>query len=984
MDIYQELASIAGGIISNGLTWVITLIFKGSTGYDEFLQEKLKENGLMASITGAIEKVSETIELHSAIRIEEICLFLATTEVETTIRQIYTVKLSESHGSIDDIRKLFYRHFTKYFGLNDNKLHKEADALFDQLTDACENAFDIVIDKGFLSAHEAKSSLRHKIIMDEIRNIKTTLSFLTESDKPDLQAVSKYVETYRRQVSAYHGKIKLITIDPIRNVPIDKIYVKPGIHKSQAEKVRLTLDEFLTEAYRTVILGNPGAGKSTLVDYMCHKLAISTEKHYFSGRKVTPVLVVLREFTAERSKEVSFLQFIENTANTKYQVKPPQNVFEHMFLNGHAIVIFDGLDELLDSVYRREISKNIESFCNLYPSVPVLVTSREVGYEQAPLDEEMFDIYTIAPFTEYQITEYARKWFAMGKDADSKEQKLQKAEAFLKESRNLRDIITNPLMLSLLCNIYRGKGSLPKNRIDVFARCSTILYEKWDERRGIKLEIPAEINMDRVIEQLAEWIYTDPALANGVRKSALNEKVADLISSRFINMHDASAAAEKFIDYCRGRAWIFTDIGSTGEGEELYQFTHRTFMEYFTARNLVRNQCDPQSLLSVLYPKIKKHEWDIVAQLSCQILDKDKANAGNELLEAFIQKMNTVDDPYKLNILRFMIKCIRFMDPDKAVISDITKLFFANWFSHYENIELMRELLKMLSDLLNAAAMNRNLVSAYTMDAIIEKLKNGNRKEALLAAETGLNLTVPLFFESIYDEEEYSFWKKVSCQIADICSENIKDLSSTDLNISIVAFRYGLISYDEFIQRNCFQNIFEDCNLYYLNAKEDSIVSDALWIILHTKREKSRAYWEKIIRDIGAKMLSSYKSFSVNKNILVGQRSFIGQAEKMDLLNLDEELSFGILVILFVFSEPMDRHLKAYEKGLMSKDELMERVDDGLIGNVFGDSCRNIILTRLYLAKPSGIKKYLNKLGFSKEKNDFIIQWVNHDINLTV
>ncbi len=53
-----------------------------------------------------------------------------------------------------------------------------------------------------------------------------------------------------------------------------------------------------------------------------------------------------------------------------------------------------------------EISSDVESFCNLYPSVPVLVTSREVGYEQAPLDEKKFEIFRLAPLKEDQVEKY--------------------------------------------------------------------------------------------------------------------------------------------------------------------------------------------------------------------------------------------------------------------------------------------------------------------------------------------------------------------------------------------------------------------------------------------------------------------------------------------------------------------------------------------------------------------------------------------------
>ena len=63
---------------------------------------------------------------------------------------------------------------------------------------------------------------------------------------------------------------------------------------------------------------------------------------------------------------------------------------------------------------------------------------------------------------------------------------------------------------------------------------------------------------------------------------------------------------------------MFTDTGSDKSGELLYQFTHRTFLEYFTASYTVRVNKTPNDLLKVLVPRIKKSEWDVVAQLAFQ------------------------------------------------------------------------------------------------------------------------------------------------------------------------------------------------------------------------------------------------------------------------------------------------------------------------------------------------------------------------------
>src|SRR5262249_47932192 len=149
----------------------------------------------------------------------------------------------------------------------------------------------------------------------------------------------------------------------------------------------------------------------------------------FAGREITPCLLVLREYGSQKKvTNCSILEFLEQQSSSRYQIKPPPGAFEYLLLNGRLLLIFDGLDELLDTSYRQEITLNVETFCQLYPSVPVLVTSREVGYDQAPLDEKFFDLFRLAPFNDEQIRLYAEKWFARDEDY-SAEQKIRKAQA---------------------------------------------------------------------------------------------------------------------------------------------------------------------------------------------------------------------------------------------------------------------------------------------------------------------------------------------------------------------------------------------------------------------------------------------------------------------------------------------------------------------------------------------------------------------------
>ena len=172
---------------------------------------------------------------------------------------------------------------------------------------------------------------------------------------------------------------------------------------------------------------------------------------------------------------------------------------------------------------------------------------------------------------------------------------------------------------------------------------------------------------------LAHWIYSDEALQSGVTERKLVAKAADyLCPKRFEDRDEAEQAAREFIEFCRGRAWVFTDTGTTKEGDGLYQFTHRTFLEYFTACYLVRMYRTPDGLAEVLLPKIAKQEWDVVAQLAFQLQNKTIEDAGDELLSILIEQADKTQEDEAWNLLYFAARCLDFMVPSPRVTRQIT------------------------------------------------------------------------------------------------------------------------------------------------------------------------------------------------------------------------------------------------------------------------------------------------------------------------
>ncbi len=821
MNIDPNVLNIILGLTTNGLGSLIALsgrkVGKLLSG-EQSLEKWQNENEVLEPhLLEAIKGVAEHIEWRGGIREEIIALFLLSPEVEEIVRQVYSTKLAkeEEITNIKAIRKIFLTLFFQFVSsypdteFQEDQLEEAADFLFEALMRGCDLFLDQAIHEGALTAHEAKTAFRHNIIYSEIKVLQKKLNFLIASPTIDIQAIFTFEEQYRQQVGRRHGYITPPNFDAVRKIPIDNLYVHPKIFPAkerQKEREVFDTNSFFSRMYRAVLLGNPGGGKSTLTLKLCYDLAIHSTERLVAGRShLTPILVVLRDYaTNKKSHQWSILEFIEIEAKSHYQLPaPPKGTFEYLLLNGRALVIFDGLDELLDTSYRQEISNDIESFCHLYPSVPVLVTSREVGYEQSPLNEEMFEVYRLASFDEGQVQEYVEKWFNVAYGDRSLKLRQTKAESFLRESQIVPDLRSNPLMLALMCNIYRGENYIPRNRPDVYEKCATMLYDRWDRSRDIHVVLPFEAHINPTIKYLAHWIYTDERLRTGVTEEKLIAKTAEyLCQKRFEDSDEASRAAQEFVRFCRGRGWVFTDIGTTKEGERLYQFTHQTFLEYFTAAYLVRTHPTPDTLIHVLLPKIVRGESDVVVTLAFQIQNRSLEDAGDELLTMLIEQSRKAEEEEKWNLLFFAARCLTFIVPSPKVTRDIAV-------ACVEHIFLLGIVLldkwgaagdidsdkpeKLLTLLFSSLSENRPTVVDAFESFLANKFNNGSEQDAFLALEICIMASVRV--DHIFDR----------------CPERTLLLCPKVLLVCNRAFFHGKVTVEDFIEWHGVSNLFRVC-----------------------------------------------------------------------------------------------------------------------------------------------------------------------------
>lgn len=859
-----NIQNILCGVTANLLTATLSLVVKNgkeSKKGKDTLNEKLKL---------AISSVSDTIGWSGEEPVEEICLFLLSPEVESVLRQLFCSKLlgDSANNAISSIEEEFCQLFAVFTEKNQEEEKKTSVPLFNLVASTCDEALNVAIEAGLLFAHEAKSNLRFNVLNEELKAISKNLNFLTGGNEIRIKDIAAFENKYRSQVSIRHSDIVPPNFDIARRIPIDSLYVAPQLlrvaqTKDDAAKP-LTTQQILQTSKRIVVLGNPGGGKSTLAQKLINDISKNYDKRLYANRLVTPILIVLRDYGAlKKAEHKSIIEYIEVVSNSTYQVAPPKGAFEYLLLNGRLIVIFDGLDELLDTRDRLEISRDIEMFCALYPGVAVVVTSRQVGYEQAPLDENSFDSFLLEAFNDEQVKAYVDKFFAVDRYLTEAQQK-QKASSFYQESRVVSDLCANPLMLALMCNIYRGENYIPANRPDVYEKCAVMLFERWDKNRGINALLPFETLLRPAMMYLAHWIYTDTELRSGVTEARLISKATEyLCPKRFEDYDEARRASADFIAFCHGRAWVFSDTGTTPDGESIYQFTHGTFLEYFAAYYMARTLPLPSNLLESIYPKIKAREWDVVAQLALQIQNKNIENAGDEFLNLMLDKSSSAsDERERWIVLSFVARTLEFIVPSPATLKRVVRLYVDELVKYNLPLQTSKklrndrvELHEILPALLSTSRENQKII-AESLELYLASIAQTQPEGATIAYECLFHLSIALSTPRAsrqVSRDVRQFWLNLSAQSFDKHWPSVSLLLNQSPRLSLDAFNYKKITLPNLLEMHGRIVAFQDVTfLCFPNVSSQGVAYRMLDVFLRVTApqhlENINSHFEEIGR----------------------------------------------------------------------------------------------------------------------------------------
>lgn len=460
------------------------------------------------------------------------------------------------------------------------------------------------------------------------------------------QAVDIFVEP--RVIKLGKPQERRINIALKNGSPLSSIFYIEKTQQLLEKEEPIDANRFLLEleksekSKRIILIGEPGAGKTTFLQRVAFWLLDNTEH--------LVVWVPLRKL-----KGRTIVDYIRTEWMSAAVIDTEKAIIdlENQISQKKVWILLDGFDEISQE------SRAALSFNGWISKSNMIVTCRTNFDQESLLATHSFERYEILGFNQRQIKSFIQKWFSESKKPENDKSFSEASKIFLKQADEaIKEIAKNPLRLALLCSAWQSEGSIPKTSGKLYEQFVSNIY-KW--RRD------------------ASPIYRN-------KKEALNERLGEISLKAISQDKNRFMLTENYLFPYLGdpidcnslfnsvlQVGLLKKIGIAADNTEepVYVFSYTTLQEYFAARYLL-----DKSSYDELARHILEDNWYSIIQIATELVQ----DAGS----LFLSIKNEIDaivrrDPKIQELLKYISqKTATFTDDSIYSASSIRALYFSS------------------------------------------------------------------------------------------------------------------------------------------------------------------------------------------------------------------------------------------------------------------------------------------------------------------
>jgi len=344
-----------------------------------------------------------------------------------------------------------------------------------------------------------------------------------------------------------------------------------------------------------VIVGDPGTGKTTHLRKLAHWLSTDGGKKLGLDPGCVPLFVPLRDLHKdEMSQPAQSSQALDGAILRELErIGAPcdRSYLAALRAARPILYLLDGLDEVPSLASRARVSRWIESLLHSEANARIVVTCRVFGYQDSSVRLGAgFTQLELLALSEAEIEAFVDHWYSEVERCFHKDPARASAEAQvgaqalkarLKEkdfrSARLSALAANPLLLTLLCLVFRGnQRRLPTGRAALYLDCIRLLVETWRKIPGAPLDVTADEAMG-ILQPLAFELHSEEQRTHGSAGELEHVLREPLKGSKALR----SMSPEGFLQHIRDECGVLT-----GVGPDRFGFIHLGLQEFLTAREM--------------------------------------------------------------------------------------------------------------------------------------------------------------------------------------------------------------------------------------------------------------------------------------------------------------------------------------------------------------------------------------------------------------